>query len=147
MDSQRHTEVSYHLHVSDIETVREEPLPHADIVVSVCQDGSGDNVGCDFAHYPLSDGAAVEKYGGDDSFSAYESAVDRVISHIQDGDVVHVHCHHGQSRSVSVVTSALAVYLGTTWSTAFEHVSTVHERSSPDPQLEQYGKRYVNKNL
>lgn len=138
------TQLHDNLYVSDIQTISESPLDHADIVVSVCQDAVRDNVNCEYEQFPLADGEAIGRFGGDDSYEAYERAVDYVVDQIKRDNTVHVHCHNGMSRSVSVVTATLATLQDEAWIETYSDVEQAHPVAQPDPQLRRYGIRYTS---
>jgi len=99
------------LWISDISTVREQSDDRFDRVITVCQDSIIDNVGADTAYeyYCMADGE-IDSYGGNNSYSLFKRATDSLVSALENDETVLIHCHMGQSRSVSVAIAALANY-------------------------------------
>lgn len=102
-------EINNNLWVSDIQGAREQSTGRFDCVITVCQDEISDNVGCEYHHFNMNDGEGTE-YGGDDSFELFETASDTLLNALNKNKTVLIHCHMGQSRSVSVAVAALAVH-------------------------------------
>lgn len=136
------TEVREDLWISDIQDVREKTTGRFDVVVTVCQDSVEDNVGCGYVQFELSDGESAEIYGGECTFQKFRSATNVVVYHVRDGRTVLCHCHHGQSRSVTVSAAAMAVLDDITYREARSRIAdkrTIH----PDKKLEDFAKRYI----
>ena len=128
------------LHISDINYVRENPLDY-DRVVTVCQDSVVDNVGCAYEYYNLSDGE-TEGYGGEFSYTLFEQAAGGVQHSIERGEKTLIHCHMGQSRSVSVAAAAIAVHEDILFEEALEDCRSAEVE--PDLGLQRFGRRFVN---
>ena len=69
------------LWVSDIQTVHQKPTHKFDAVITICQDTVADNIGCEYHHFPLSDGPPIENsYNpGVFEYELFEDAVDTII--------------------------------------------------------------------
>ena len=102
-------EVYTNIWVSDIRDAQTHPKDDFDRIITVCQDPIEDNVsdGCAYEWYNMSDGEA--EYGGDDSQELFDDAVRSVLASFMCRETILVHCHAGQSRSVSVVAAAITV--------------------------------------
>ncbi|EMA09925.1 Dual specificity protein phosphatase [Haloarcula vallismortis ATCC 29715] len=61
----------------------------------------------------------------------FESAVEKVVELLENGETVLVHCSKGASRSPSVAAASVAVYEGLSIEEAFERVA--NGRSAVDP--------------
>jgi len=130
------------LWITDIRGVRRLSVP-TDTVVTVCQDSVADNIGCRYHYFNMSDGEPDE-YGGDDSYTLFETAVDTVRYELQDGNAVVVHCHVGRSRSAAVCTAVLAARHGIRCSEALTRVQDARPIADPGPSLLEHVRRYCN---
>ena len=135
-------EVHNGLWVTDIVSVREKPTGQFETIITVCQDSVEDNVSDKqvYHHFSMADGEAATIYGGKTDYATFEKAVNTVVE--AEWPVL-VHCHHGQSRSVGVVTAALARVTGMQWSEAFHQVRRSRIQAEPDSLWVQYGQRYL----
>lgn len=133
------------LWIGDIDDAREEPLGDFGIqrVITVCQDSVSDNIGCDYTHYNMSDGPD-NKYGGDHSYEIYQEATDDLFNYLQSGDKVLIHCHKGQSRSVSVAVGAISRLKGISPSEALDLIENNRPEVDPDDLLIQHAEKYVS---
>lgn len=143
------TEVDSSLFVADIRDVETESLGEygIDLVVGVCQDDRSDNVGCPYRHFPLSDGPPHRgaRNPGRFVYELFEDAVDIVLDQWQRGSAVLVHCHAGQSRSVSVAAAAMAVDREVDIDTAFGLIRS-HRNTQVSPDVQTFAERYVSEN-
>lgn len=130
------------LWVGDIQDVREGPTDRFDRVVTVCQDRVFDNVGCEYNWFNMSDGPK-NSYGGDSSYELFAEAAQCVLDAMRGGEVVLVHCHAGQSRSVSVAAAALAVLTDVRIEAGYNSVWERRGRTYPDDLLQDHADRFV----
>lgn len=137
-------EVSDGVWVSDIIGVREEPTNQFESIITVCQDSVEDNVSAEqeYHFFCMADGPH-NAYGGDSSYELFEEAVDAVLDA---AEPLVVHCHMGQSRSVSVVTAAIAVRDGMSFSEAFGQVRRYRPQADPDRLLVSHAQQYISEN-
>lgn len=131
------------LWISDLETVRSTSF-EADQVVSVCQDSVAENVGCSYQHFNMADGEEDE-WGGNNDYELFADAVNDVISAVENGDDVVVHCHMGRSRSAAVCIAALGALDSVPYSEAYRLVNNAR-RIDPDPLLVEHANRYLWRN-
>lgn len=136
--------VTERLCVTDIKTVRGEQTPSiVDVIVTVCQDDVRDHVPDDASYefFNMSDGE--DMYGGNSTYALFERATDTVVRHLEDGDAVLVHCHMGQSRSVTVAAAALATTNDMSAFDALAAVDDVRPQTNPNQKLLGHLQRYV----
>lgn len=136
------TRITDNLHIRDIQGVREQDTSQFDMVVTVCQDEVGDNVGCRYEWFNMADGPHCG-YGGDSSYELFEEAAETVLWGLLREDTVLCHCHMGQSRSVAVSIAALAVADGMAYNEAYNLVDgkrNIH----PDELLVDHAKRFID---
>jgi hypothetical protein len=131
------------LWISDISTVREQSDDRFDRVITVCQDSIIDNVGADTAYeyYCMADGE-IDSYGGNNSYSLFKRATDSLVSALENDETVLIHCHMGQSRSVSVAIAALANYEVDHVRDVTEDIHDVRPSIGPDEHLWNHIERY-----
>jgi|APHM01.1.fsa_nt_gi Dual specificity phosphatase, catalytic domain. len=133
------------LHITNIDTAFQMPKDRFDRIITTCQDSIEDNVPADvtYSFHCMSDGPANE-YGGYHSYYMFEQAADELHDSLADDSTVLIHCHVGQSRSVSVASAALARLLGTSQPDA---LSLIHEYRDvfayPDDLLLEHAQDYV----
>lgn len=135
--------ITPHLYVTDILTVQQRTLPRITHVVTVCQDNVGDNVGCAYDHFCMSDGPLEGHVPGDDSYELFEEACECVIESLQDDNTVLVHCHAGRSRSVAVCTAALAITESLSYDDAFTQVKKARPIANPHPHLKNHAETFI----
>lgn len=142
-------EIEHGLWISDIRDVETRSTDRFDRVVGICQDDRSDNVGCDYYHFPLSDGPPhPEAHNpGKFSYELFEAAVDTIIEGLKAGETVLVHCHAGQSRSVMASIAALAVFNGTDYEETFWKVRTANDGANPSNGVREFAKGYVRERL
>lgn len=130
------------LWITDIDGVRTNSTSRFDRVITVCQDEVIDNVGCSYEWYNMSDGPE-NSYGGDSSYSLFQQASQSLLRALQNGETVLIHCHMGQSRSVSVAIAAFAVWQEMDYEEARAYVMDRNGRTHPDGNLVRYTKRFI----
>lgn len=141
------SEITENLYVSNIQDARTCDKSDFDVVVTVCQDSLEDNVSNDieYHYYCMADGEETGLIPGDSSYDMFEDAAGTVLSHIRDGDTVLLHCHAGQSRSVSVGMAALMATGEFTFDEAWTRMADRRPQVHPDRTLRQYAKRFAEK--
>lgn len=140
--------ITQNLWITDIETLSTESTDRFDVVVSVCQDTVGENVGCQYEHVTLADDhESAEKWGGSCSYGTFREAVDVTLHHLRLGKTVLVHCHKGRNRSASVCTATLACARNCPYEIAFEVVKDARVIASPNEIMRKHGVRYVDENI
>lgn len=136
-------QVTPQLWITDIDTVRTDPVP-TDWVVTVCQDDVFDNVDCTCIQVNLADGPNDDYKNGSDTYSTFANAVDYVLTGLRGDQSVLVHCHMGVSRSAAVCTAALAIYEDCSYEDALQRVATARPRIDPKAQLRRYARRAID---
>ena len=103
-------EVYPNVWITDISTAQTCPKDRFDRIITVCQDSIEDNVpdSIPYEWYNMSDG--MSEYGGDDSMALFQRATFTIIYALIVEETILVHCHAGQSRSVTTVAAAIALY-------------------------------------
>jgi len=127
------------LAISDIDAVRQTQI-NADRIITVCQEPVVDHVSCAYEWYNMSDGTS--SYGGECSQRLFDQAARSLVHALENNERVLVHCHMGQSRSVSVASAALAVTEGISFHDALDECR--HPEVEPDEQLQMFATRFVN---
>jgi len=137
-------EIYEDLWIGNIEDARQEALGEFGVnkVITVCQDSVEPNVGCVYTHYNMSDGPD-NKYGGDYSFDIYREATDELFRAIQEGETVLIHCHRGQSRSVSVAMGAITRLNSVSASEALNTIEQNRPQANPDELLVEHAEEYA----
>ena len=135
-------EITDRLWISDIDTVRENPISSAvDIVVSTCQDEVRETVDRPYEHFEMADGRQDEA-GGDHSYECFKRTVDYVRQQVQAGRTTLVHCHLGISRSSAVCAATVAAERGISFDEALETVRDAHPIADPNEDLQSHGRAY-----
>lgn len=137
------------LHVTNITEARTMDKTSFDRVITVCQDSIEDNISDEqtYSHYCMSDGGirVEEKYGGSCEYELFAEAADELHEALADGETVLIHCHAGQSRSVSVATAALGRLLGLPRSDALQLVHRYRiTHHQPDMLLMEHAAQYID---
>jgi len=135
------------LHVTAIGEAQTMDKTDFDRVITVCQDSIEDNVSSEqeYSHYNMADGPACG-YGGDHSYEMFEEAADELYEALSSGETVLIHCHAGESRSVSVATAALGRLLDESRSNALALVHRYRITShDPDGLLLGHVDDYISK--
>ena len=133
------------LHITNITDAIQEPTSHLDRVITVCQDSIEDNISDDqtYSYYCMSDGPTNE-YGGDHSYEMFEEAADELYEALRSDEEVLIHCHAGQSRSVSVATAVLGRLLGLSRTEALQLVHRYRiTHHNPDRLLLEHADQYI----
>jgi len=132
------------LFISGIVSVREDSTSHLDRIITVCQDSVEDNVSDEqeYDFYCMADGPH-NAYGGDSSYEMFEEAADTLYEALKSGESVLIHCHMGQSRSVSVAVAALGRLLNIPRHEAFKTVKYYRPQAHPDRLLMGHASTYI----
>jgi predicted protein tyrosine phosphatase len=139
-------EITDQLWISDIDTVRENPISSAvDIVVSTCQDEVHGAVDQPYEHFEMADGRQDEN-GGDHSYEFFEHTVDYVRDQVQAGRTMVVHCHLGISRSSAVCATTIAAERDISFDEALETVEDARPIVDPNEDLQSHGRSYLSAN-
>lgn len=79
-----------------------------DAVITVCQDGIENHVSDDteYTHKSMAD-SVNPNVEGSHQYPKFAVSANKLYNHLKNGDSVLIHCHAGQSRSVSVSAAAL----------------------------------------
>jgi protein-tyrosine phosphatase len=136
------------LHVTGIQDARTMPKQDLDRVLTVCQDEISDNIpdNVTYSHYCMSDGCirVENKYGGSCDYELFESAAIELQQALESNETVLIHCHAGQSRSVSVAAAALGRLLDKRFIDALGIIHTYRNVFAyPDEQLCEHGKKFT----
>lgn len=139
-------EITDRLWISDIDSVREHPIPSAvDVVVSTCQDEVSHAVARPYEQFAMADGRQDEN-GGDHSYEFFEQTVDYVREQVQAGRTTLVHCHLGISRSSAVCATTLAAERDIPFGEALELVADARSIVDPKEDLRSHGRAYQSAN-
>jgi len=139
-------EITDRLWISDIDTVRENPISSAvGIVVSTCQDEVRDAVDRPYEHFEMADGRQDEN-GGDHSYEFFEHTVDCVSEQVQADRTTVVHCHLGISRSSAVCAATIAAERDISFGEALETVEDARPIVDPNEDLQSHGRAYLSAN-
>lgn len=138
-------EIIHGIWISDIQSVREESTQRFNTVITVCQERVGDNIGCRYEYFDMADGPE-NTYGGDASFDTFEDAADELHDAVQRDDTTLIHCHKGQSRSVSVAAAVIGHIEQIHFTDALEIVATHRPQANPDELLQTHGQAYIMNN-
>jgi len=137
------------LHITNITEARTMEKTGFDRVITTCQDSIEDNVSDDiwYSHYCMSDGRpeVEEQYGGSCEYELFAEAAQELYGALAEGETVLIHCHAGQSRSVSVAVAALGQLLDLNRSEALDLVH--YYRPSfhyPDMTLMDHASDYID---
>lgn len=137
------------LYIGDILDVREKSIADLDVdhVVTVCQDEVRDNISDDLAydHFCMADGIERGQNAGDSSYEMFKDASLRVANLLLEGNDILVHCHAGQSRSVTVSASAIALTDDISFAYALDRIEQ-KRGIAPSPELKSHAIRVVGKN-
>lgn len=139
------TEITENLHLSGIVAVEEKSTSHFDRVISVCQQKAEDNVGVSYSHYNMSDGVADTYHPESEcNYSIVEDAANELYEALESGEKVLIHCHMGQSRSVSVAIAAIA-RLREIEEYRYAHniIKNSRHQARPNDTLRRFVKQYI----
>lgn len=137
------------LHITNITEAVQMDKSEIDRVITVCQEPIDDNVSSDteYSWYDMSDGDPVVEgqYGGSCEYSLFSDAANELYTALSDGETVLIHCHAGQSRSVSVSAAALGRLLDIGRA---DTLDTIHHyritHAYPDQKLMDHARTYIN---
>ena len=132
--------------ISGIQPVREASTHRFDTVITTCQESVADNIGCNYGWFNMADGPD-NTYGGDASYSTFEDAADMLYTAVINDDTVLIHCHKGQSRSVSVAAAVLGRVEEVRFDTALDFITMFRPQANPDELLQTHGRRYISKHI
>lgn len=143
------SEITEQLYVTDIRDARTCDKDDFDAVVTVCQDSIEANVpdDIDYHYYCMADGEETGLVPGDSSYDMFEDAARIVLAHLRFDDTVLLHCHAGQSRSVSVGMAAIMVADGFTFEEAWTRMANRRPEVHPDRTLKQYARRFASEQM
>jgi len=132
------------LYISGIRSACEDETNHLDMVVTVCQDSIEDNVSDEqeYHHFCMADGPH-NAYGGDCSYEMFRRASNVLWRALHQGETVLIHCHMGQSRSVSVAVAALGRLLDINRTDAYDLVQHYRPQAHPDQLLMGHASTYI----
>lgn len=82
--------------------------------------------------------------GGNNSDRMIKTSIEVLLSLLEDGHKVLVHCHVGKSRSVSVVAAALALTTGVTFDEAVVQIREKRSIAEPAPGLRELMLRAIS---
>lgn len=136
------------LYITNITEARTMEKTGFDRVITTCQDSIEDNVSEDieYSHYCMSDGRTEveEQYGGSCEYELFAEAAEELYEALADGEKVLIHCHAGQSRSVSVAVAALGQLLDLTRSESLDLVRYYRPTHQyPDMLLMEHAADYI----
>lgn len=140
-------QITENIWLGDISDVYEENLSKKGIdhVITVCQDKTEDNVGVKYTFYNMSDGPD-NKYGGDYDFEIYKKAADNMYNSIKNNNTVFIHCHAGQSRSVSVTIGVVGKLKDLEFEQAYDYVKNRRMQADPNDLLLDHAQKYIQNN-
>lgn len=133
--------------VGSISEARTKDTSQFNTIVTVCQDCIEDNVSdtTNYHCYRIADGPHTEDmYGGSTEYEDFAAAVDTVLNGERP---TLVHCHAGQSRSIAVITTVLAVENDMNWFKQFQEVRERRPTANPEQLLVEHAKRYLHRNI
>lgn len=133
------------LAISGIAGPVQESTAAFDRILTVCQDRVDDNVSDEQAYdfFCMSDGPH-NGYGGDHSYELFSDAAETLEMALRNGESVLIHCHMGQSRSVSVASAALSVLLVISVQDALDLIHEYRDVSHyPDQLLLEHARTYA----
>lgn len=135
-------QITNNLWIGDIQDVRERSTSQFERVITVCQENVEDNVGCRYDFFNMSDGPA-NGYGGDSSYEMFHEAAITLLGALTYGENVLIHCHMGQSRSVSVAAAVLGVMHGVNYQSSFELIEDNRPQAHPEPHLRDHAETFI----
>lgn len=135
-------QITENLWIGDINDVYERSTSRFDRVITVCQDEVSENVGCSYNFFNMSDGPQCG-YGGDHSYELFHEAAITLLGALTYGEEVLIHCHMGQSRSVSVSVAVIGVMKDMDRIHAFEFVKERRMQAHPEPFFDDYIEDFI----
>lgn len=136
--------VAKNLCISNINYVVQHDTSQFDVIVGVCQDDVSDNVACEYHHFNMSDGDQSGLIPGDASYELFRQAASTVVEALDNNRAVLVHCHAGQSRSVSVAMAALAAHRDMRFGKARRVVEENRPQSQPNVRLLEHAEQFAD---
>jgi protein-tyrosine phosphatase len=132
------------LYISGIRAACEEEKSHIDRVITVCQDEIEDNISQqqEYDYFCMADGPH-NGYGGDHSYKTFRRAATVLFRALHQGESVLIHCHMGQSRSVSVAIAAIGRLLDIPRHEAYDLVKRYRPQAHPDKLLMGHASTYI----
>jgi hypothetical protein len=132
------------LYISDMKAACESDKSAFDRVITVCQESIEDNIpeNVEYKYFCMSDGPH-NGYGGSHSYEMFERAANVLFKALNDGKTVLIHCHMGQSRSVSVATAALGHLLEQPRRETFQQIKNCRTQAKPDQLLMGHADTYI----
>ena len=132
------------LYISGIRSACEDETNHLDRVITVCQDNIEDNVSDEqeYNYFCMSDGPH-NAYGGDHSYETFSRAANVLFRALDQRESVLIHCHMGQSRSVSVAVAALGRLLDQSRTDTYDLVQHYRPQAHPDQLLMGHASTYI----
>lgn len=136
------------LHITNITEAAQMDKSNFDRVITVCQESIEDNVSdqMEYSFYCMSDGDPIVegKYGGSCEYQLFKEAAQELYQALTDNETVLIHCHSGESRSVSVAVAALGQLLSLHRSEAMDLVHHYRPTSQyPDMLLMEHATEYI----
>lgn len=136
------------LHITNITKARQmlEDNHQFDTIITVCQDSIQNNVDNEnkYYYYCMADGVHNKNTSGSYKYDMFEDVADTLYQKLSEGEKVLIHCHAGQSRSVSVSVAALGRLLN---KSAQDTLEIIYEYrfSYQDPSriLMKHTKKYI----
>ena len=132
------------LYISGIQSACEDETNHLDGVITVCQDNIEDNISDEqqYNFFCMSDGQQ-NAYGGKHSYKMFSRAANVLFMALEDDESVLIHCHQGQSRSVSVAVAAIGRLLNINRAEAYDLVQHYRPQAHPDQLLMGHASTYI----
>lgn len=132
------------LHITGINEARTMDKSSFDRIITVCQDSIEDNISDKnkYSHYCMSDGPQ-NSYGGKHNYEIFESAAQELYYALESDEKVLIHCHAGQSRSVSVSTAALGRLLEINRHEALDMIRNYRNSANPNNLLLEHAEQYI----
>lgn len=136
------------LHITNITKAREmiDDNTQFDTIITVCQDSIQDYVDDKnkYCHYRMADGVHNKHTSASHKYNMFEDAADTLHQKLSNGEKVLIHCHAGQSRSVSVSVAALGRLLNKSGQDTLELIHN-YRFSYQDPSkiLMEHANKYI----
>jgi len=142
------TAITEHIHITDIDTVKEGSTIDFDRIISVCQENVADTITntCEYTQINLADGKTDRYEGGTCSYELFAEAAGTLEQAIENDEMTLIHCHAGISRSPSVTAAALASQNNTSFEKALNTIRSERPIVNPAETLREYARRYINNN-
>lgn len=138
------TRITSNLYITDIDSARNGPTSSFDVVITICQDNIEDNVGCEYHHFPLSDGEPQGLNPGVFTYELFKEAVETTVEELEKSKDILLHCHAGANRSVAVGAVALAEVGDERLDNVLWKIKKARPLANPSRQLMDWGWRYLD---